>query len=319
MPQWAGSCWYYLRYLDPKNNNEFCNKNIEQYWMSPDGVDLYIGGSEHAVLHLLYARFWHKVLFDYGYVSSVEPFKKLFHQGLIMGEDGRKMSKSLSNVINPDDVVNNYGADSLRIFEMFLGPLEASKPWSTTGIEGVNRFLNRVWRLFTDNKGNLSDCIADIPLTAEQDYMLNFTIKKVADDIESLNFNTAISHMMIFVNEFTKAEIKPLSALNKFVLCLAPFAPHLAEELWRLLGNETSVVTESFPVYDQSKIIRNNIEFVIQVNSKIRSKISVPINSSQEEIETLAKLDDKVIKYINGKIINKVIFVPNKLLNYITS
>jgi len=221
MPQWAGSCWYYLRYIDPNNNKIFVDKEKEKYWLSPEGVDLYMGGAEHAVLHLLYARFWHKLLYDYGYVSTPEPFKKLFHQGLIIGEDGRKMSKSLGNVINPDNVVKEFGADSVRVYEMFLGPLQDAKPWSTDGIAGVNRFLARVWRLIVNQEGNLSDSIQDIELTKEQDYVLNYTIKKISEDIESLHFNTAVSQMMIFVNEFTKAKIKPRKAIeNSFCLCL---------------------------------------------------------------------------------------------------
>jgi leucyl-tRNA synthetase len=317
MPQWAGSCWYYLRYIDNMNEQLFCDKRKEKYWMGPDGVDLYVGGSEHAVLHLLYARFWHKVLFDYGYVSTPEPFKKLFHQGLIMGEDGRKMSKSLGNVINPDDVVASFGADSLRIFEMFLGPLEASKPWSTTGIEGVNRFLNRVWRMIATEEGQLNPSLGDVPLNAEQEYVLHSTIKKVGEDIENLRFNTAISQMMIFVNEFTKAEVKPRAALEKFLLCLAPFAPHMAEELWSILGHPRSIVLARFPAYDASKIVKSTIECVLQVNSKIRSKIEIPLDSEQSAVEEIALRDENVIKHLEGKPVRKVIFVKNKLINFI--
>ncbi|HPI20658.1 MAG TPA: class I tRNA ligase family protein, partial [Candidatus Kapabacteria bacterium] len=229
MPQWAGSCWYFLRYLDPENNEIFCNKEKENYWMQPGGVDLYVGGAEHAVLHLLYARFWHKVLYDYGYVSTLEPFKKLFHQGLILGADGRKMSKSLGNVINPDDVIEMHGADSLRLFEMFLGPLQDSKPWSETGIEGSNRFLNRVWRMLIKEDGKLSEEVQDIPMNAEQEYILHSTIKKIGEDIEGMRFNTAIAQMMIFVNEFYKYKQKPREAMEKFILCLTPFAPHISE------------------------------------------------------------------------------------------
>ncbi len=319
MPQWAGSCWYYLRYIDPHNGDIFCDIEKEKYWMQPDGVDLYMGGSEHAVLHLLYARFWHKVLYDYGYVSTKEPFKKLFHQGLIMGEDGRKMSKSLGNVISPDDVVADFGADSLRIFEMFLGPLEASKPWSTSGIDGVGRFLNRVWRMIVDEEGNLSHRVRDIALNAEQEYVLNYTIRKVSEDIESMSFNTAVSQMMIFVNEFTKSKIKPKTAMEQFVLCLAPYAPHIAEELWHILGHEDSVVLQPYPDYDESKIVRSQIEFVVQVMSKIRSRILVVPGASQEEIERLAKADERVQRHLEGKTIRKVIFVPDKLINFIAN
>ncbi len=318
MPQWAGSCWYYLRFIDPHNDNEFCNKVKEKYWMSPNGVDLYVGGSEHAVLHLLYARFWHKVLFDYGYVSTAEPFSKLFHQGLILGEDGKKMSKSLQNVINPDKVVEKFGADSLRLFEMFLGPLEASKPWSTTGIEGINRFLNRFWRLIANDDGTLSDIVIDSPLSDEQEYILHSTIKKVAEDIESLHCNTAIAQMMIFVNEFTKYAKRPKSAMEKIVLCLAPFAPHIAEELWHILGHNESVFLQPFPEYDNAKIIRSTIEMVIQVNSKIRAKINIETNSDKETIENIAKEESNIKRYLDGKNIKKVVLVPNKLINFIT-
>lgn len=319
MPQWAGSCWYYLRYIDPHNSDNFADKDKEKYWMQNGGVDLYVGGSEHAVLHLLYARFWHKVLFDYGLVSTPEPFKKLFHQGLIMGADGHKMSKSLGNVVNPDDVIKEYGADSLRIYEMFLGPLEASKPWSMEGIGGVNRFLNRVWRLIADDEGKLLDTVQDIPMTAEQEFHLNTVIKKVADDIENLSFNTAVSAMMIFVNEFNKYDIKPKKALEDFVLVLSPFAPHIAEELWRILGYSDSVVLQEYPKFDESKLTKQEIELVVQVNSKIRSKISVPINKSQAEYEEIAKNDVNVQKFLTGLTIRKVIYVQNKLVNFIAN
>ncbi len=319
MPQWAGSCWYYLRYTDPNNSETFAAKDKETYWMQGGGVDLYVGGSEHAVLHLLYARFWHKVLFDYGMVSTPEPFKRLFHQGLIMGADGHKMSKSLGNVVNPDDVVKEYGADSLRIYEMFLGPLEASKPWSTEGIGGVNRFLNRVWRMIADEEGNRLSTTRDIELTAEQEYHLNYTIKKIAEDIENLSFNTAVSAMMIFVNEFNKAEIKPKSAMEKFILCLAPFAPHICEELWRILGHKKSIVLETYPEFDESKIVKKEIEFVVQVNSKIRGKIMLPADLEQADYEQLARQDEKVIRHLEGLTIRKIIYVKNKLINFIAN
>ncbi|MCX6154498.1 MAG: leucine--tRNA ligase [Candidatus Kapabacteria bacterium] len=317
MPQWAGSCWYYLRYLDPNNSDIFCSKENDEYWMSPGGVDLYMGGAEHAVLHLLYARFWHKLLFDYGYVSTVEPFKKLYHQGLILGEDGRKMSKSLGNVVNPDIMVAKYGADALRIFEMFLGPLADSKPWSEKGMEGTNRFLNRVWRLIATEEGALSNDVQEIPLTADQEYHLNCTIKKVGEDIEELHFNTAVSQMMIFVNEFTKADIKPHAAMEKFVLCLAPFAPHIAEELWGILGKAESIVLANYPEYDPAKTIRAEVELVVQVTSKIRAKIQVPLDLSQGEAENIARADEKVAKYLEGNQIKKIIYVKNKIINFI--
>ena len=317
MPQWAGSCWYYLRYFDNANDEIFSDIEKQKYWMDPSGVDLYVGGSEHAVLHLLYARFWHKVLFDYGYVSTKEPFKKLFHQGLIMGEDGEKMSKSRGNVVNPDIVVNEYGADSLRLYEMFLGPLEASKPWQTKNIIGVFNFLNRVWRLIVTEEGTLSPNVQDIELNPEQEFVMHSTIKKVNEDIPALSFNTSIAQMMIFVNEFIKADVKPLKAMESLVLCLSPFAPHIAEELWSILGHNDSIYLAKFPDYDDAKTIKSEIELVVQVSSKIRAKFSAPLDVSQEDAEKLALADSQVQKHLEGKQIRKVIFVKNKLINFI--
>lgn len=321
MPQWAGSCWYYLRFADPHNNERFVGNDIEKYWMGTEpnsgGVDLYVGGAEHAVLHLLYARFWHKVLFDYGYVSTKEPFQKLFHQGLILGEDGEKMSKSRGNVVNPDDIVAEHGADALRLFEMFLGPLEATKPWSSKGIDGVVRFLNRSWRLMMTEDRTLSPNVQDIPLTDEQNRMLNATIKKIGEDIEQLSFNTAIAQMMMFVNEFTSAEIKPRSAMEKYVLCLASFAPHIAEELWKALGHTSSVALESFPSFDERALVQDTIEIVLQVNSKIRGKAFAPAEATQDELEQIALANADVQKHIEGKDIKKKIIVPGKLVNFI--
>jgi leucyl-tRNA synthetase len=316
MPQWAGSCWYYLRYTDPNNHEIFAGKEEENYWMK-GGVDLYVGGAEHAVLHLLYARFWHKVLFDYGYVSTKEPFKKLFHQGLILGEDMNKMSKSRGNVVNPDVIVDEFGADSLRLYEMFLGPLEATKPWNTKGINGVFNFLNRAWRMLTDENDGINPEIKDVELTPEQEFVVHSTIKKVEEDIEALSFNTAIAQLMIFVNEFTPAKEKPRRAMENFVLLLAPFAPHIAEEMWSILGKEGSTYKAKFPEYDESKTKKQEIEFVIQVKSKIRARISVAPDLTQAEVEAIAKADDNVKKHLEGKEIKKVIFVPNKLLNFI--
>jgi leucyl-tRNA synthetase len=319
MPQWAGSCWYYLRYADPHNSESFIDKKNDEYWMQGGGVDLYVGGAEHAVLHLLYARFWHKVLFDYGHLSTPEPFKKLFHQGLIMGADGRKMSKSLGNVVNPDDVIRDYGADSLRLYEMFLGPLEASKPWSMEGIGGVNRFLNRVWRLIAEEDGTLSPNVQDIEPTPEMNYHLHLTIKKIGEDIENLSFNTAVSQMMIFVNEYMKFDVRPISAMKDFVLCLAPFAPHICEELWRILGEKDSIVKAAYPKHDDSKIVKQTIEFVVQVNSKIRAKLNFAPDLEQSEYETAAKADEKVAKFLEVLTIRKVIYVKNKLINFIAN
>lgn len=317
MPQWAGSCWYYLRYIDPKNTHVFCDPNKEKYWMGDTGVDLYIGGTEHAVLHLLYARFWHKVLYDYGLVSSKEPFKKLFHQGMILGEDNRKMSKSIGNVVNPDDIVDQFGADSLRLFEMFMGPLEATKPWATKGVEGVFRFLNRAWRMIVDDEGSLSGSVQEVPLTKEQEYIVHYTVKKVGDDIENLSMNTAVSQMMIFVNEFTKSDVKPKQAMESFVKILSPFAPHICEELWRILGNSKSVYFEEFPAVDESKLQLDTVEIILQVNSKIKAKAIVNINASAEEMENVALENDEFKKHIEGKVIKKKITVPGKLVNFI--
>ncbi|MBK7986680.1 MAG: leucine--tRNA ligase [Ignavibacteria bacterium] len=317
MPQWAGSCWYYLRYIDPKNINRFCDEEKEKYWMGETGVDLYVGGTEHAVLHLLYARFWHKVLFDYGYVSTNEPFKKLFHQGMILAEDNRKMSKSLGNVVNPDDIVAQFGADALRVFEMFMGPLEAAKPWASKGVEGVFRFLNRVWRLFVDENGTLLSNVQDVPLTKEQEYVLHYTIKKISEDIENLSMNTAVAQMMIFVNEFTKADIRPLSALRDFIKILYPFAPHIAEELWHKLGNTDSLWFEEFPIYDESKLQKSEVEIIVQINSKIKAKCFIAVNATSDEMEASALALPDIAQLVEGKSIKKKIVVPGKLVNFI--
>jgi leucyl-tRNA synthetase len=314
MPQWAGSCWYYLRYIDPKNPAAFVDKAKEQYWMP---VDLYVGGAEHAVLHLLYSRFWHKVLFDLGHVSTPEPFTRLVNQGMILGEDNRKMSKSWGNVINPDDVVRDYGADTLRLYEMFMGPLEATKPWSTQGVEGVYRFLGRVWRLFCDEDGRcvVDDAAADPKLVR----VLHQTVKKVTDDTESLNFNTAISQMMIFVNEVTAQESRPRSALEPFVLLLAPYAPHLAEELWEKLGHKKSLSHEPWPSYDETQLKQDTVTIVLQVNGKVRDKIEVPAAMTNDNLEKLALANAGVQQHLAGKQVKKVIVVPGKLVNIAAS
>ncbi len=314
MPQWAGSCWYYLRYLDPKNPDQFCSPEKEKYWMP---VDLYVGGAEHAVLHLMYARFWHKILYDLGYVSTKEPFMKLCHQGIILGEDSRKMSKSRGNVVNPDDVVKQYGADSMRLFEMFMGPLTDSKPWSTRGVEGVSRFLNRVWRMMIDENGTLLSSITEGTLNVDEERLFHQTIKKVTEDIETMNFNTAISQMMIFVNEFLNKEIKPRHVMETFVLLLSPFAPHIAEELWQKLGHAKSLAYESWPKYDKSKTEVDTIELVVQVNGKVRAKFPVPVNSDDETIKTRVMADSDVKKYIDGKKVSKFIVIKNKLVSIV--
>jgi len=317
MPQWAGSCWYFLRYTDPKNNETFADPAKERYWMGPEGVDLYVGGGEHAVLHLLYARFWHKVMYDHGYVSTPEPFKRLFHQGLILNEDGRKMSKSLGNTVNPDDIVASHGADALRLFEMFLGPLESSKPWNSQGIDGISRFLDRAWRLIVTDEGTRSPTVQDVACTPEQDLVLHTTIKKTREDIELLSLNTSVAQFMIFVNEFTPAPVRPRIAMKQFVQCLAPFAPHIAEELWSVLGESGSVHVSAFPEFDESKLVANSVEIVIQVSSRIRGKITVPTNTDDATLEKLALMDEGVQKHIGQKQIRKTIVVRDKLVNFI--
>jgi leucyl-tRNA synthetase len=310
MPQWAGSCWYYLRYIDPHNAAAFVDKEKEKYWMP---VDLYVGGAEHAVLHLLYSRFWHKVLFDLGHVSTPEPFTRLINQGMILGEDNRKMSKSWGNVINPDDVVREYGADTLRLYEMFMGPLEATKPWSTQGVEGVYRFLGRVWRLYCDEDGKV--LVTDASPDDRLKKVLHQTIKKVGDDTEALAFNTAIAQMMIFVNELTAQDTRPRAILEPFLLCLAPYAPHIAEELWQRLAHTKSLAYESFPAYDPALLVENTVEIVVQVNGKVRDKLVVPTGIAKDELEKLALASAKVQEFTAGKQIKKIIIVPGKLVN----
>ncbi|MDP1678165.1 MAG: leucine--tRNA ligase [Bacteroidota bacterium] len=315
MPQWGGSCWYYLRYIDPKNDAIFCDLEKQKYWMP---VDLYIGGSEHAVLHLMYARFWHKVLFDLGYVTTSEPFMKLRHQGIILGENSKKMSKSLGNVVNPDDVVKEYGADALRLFEMFMGPLEEMKPWSTKGVEGVFRFLNRVWRLYVNEDGSVNSILTDDEPSA--DFLRNFhqTIKKVTEDVPALRFNTAISQMMIFINEAYKQETLPKKVMKDFLVVLAPFAPHIAEELWNKLGNKESIFKSAQWIkYDEKLTITNEVEIVVQVNGKIRAKFSVPTDLNENDLKSRAHAESNVKLYVDGKKIIKEIVVKNKLVNIV--
>jgi leucyl-tRNA synthetase len=314
MPQWAGSCWYYLRFIDPKNDTAFCGIEKERYWMP---IDLYVGGSEHAVLHLMYSRFWHKVLNDLDYVGTKEPFLKLRHQGIILGEDSRKMSKSRGNVVNPDDVVKEYGADAMRLFEMFMGPLEEMKPWSTRGVEGVFRFLNRFWRLFVNEEGKLGSAIKDVEASADFERLYHQTVKKVGDDIDNLRFNTAISQMMIFLNEAMKLEIRPRKLMENFVLLLAPFAPHVAEEIWEKLGHTKSTAYEPWPMYDEAKCAESTVEVVLQINGKVRSKIAVAKDTPVTELELLAFKDTNIKRYTDGKRIIKKIIIPNKLVNIV--
>ena len=312
MPQWAGSCWYYLRFIDPTNAQRLVDPEKERYWMP---VDLYIGGSEHAVLHLLYARFWHKVLFDIGVVSTPEPFKKLVHQGIVLGEDSQKMSKSRGNVVSPDEMMDQFGADAVRLYEMFMGPLEAMKPWSTRGVEGVTRFLERVWRLMVNEEGNISNAVVMKAASLDQLRLLHQTIKKVTEDIKTLRFNTAISQMMVFTNELTKIDQRPRALLEPFVLILSPFAPHLAEELWEKLGGQTSVSHQPWPVFDPALTISDRLTIPIQVNGKLRGKIEVGVDTPRAEIESLARA--QIGEWIQGKTPQKVIYVEKKLINFV--
>lgn len=360
MPQWAGSCWYYLRFADPKNDQQMIDPEKEKFWLP---VDLYIGGAEHAVLHLLYARFWHKVLFDRGHLTRPEPFQKLINQGMILGEpvyhidefakvtDGphtapadevytkgsqhywksedkeykvtpraEKMSKSRGNVVNPDDVVQGYGADSLRLYEMFMGPLEQMKPWSMKGVDGVARFLGRVWRMIVDERAEdvkLADVVQDVAPTEDQERVLHKTIKAVTEDIEKLSFNTAISRMMEFTNALSPAAPRPKSVLEPFVLLLSPFAPHLAEELWEVLGHKESLAYEPWPSFDEGKIAEDTVEVPVQVNGKLRGKVQVPADADQATIQHAAGSDETVAGFLDGKSIVKVIVVPGRLVNFV--
>ncbi|MEE8451997.1 MAG: leucine--tRNA ligase, partial [Thermoguttaceae bacterium] len=381
MPQWAGSCWYYLRYLDPKNDTMLVDPEVEKAWMP---VDLYVGGAEHAVLHLLYARFWHKVLYDRGYVSTVEPFHKLVNQGMILGEmeftgyrnaarkwvsavdvedngdgpvvkgsgescsteklepalvekkgdgfvliedtsikiDSRayKMSKSRGNVVNPDVVVAEYGADALRLYEMFMGPLESVKPWSMDGVHGVRSFLNRVWRMIVDERAEtlqLNEAVVDIEPNAEQNRVLHKTIKAVTDDLDEMAFNTAIARMMEFTNFFLKEDKRPKTAMEQIVLLLSPYAPHMTEELWQLLGHNDTLAFEAWPTFDLSAIKEDTVEIPVQINGKLRSRIRVPVNCDKDTLEQAAKSDEAAAKWLEGKTIVKAIVVPGRMVNFV--
>ena len=325
MPQWAGSCWYYLRFCDARNADCFIGAEADAYWMGrnsrPGGVDLYVGGTEHAVLHLLYARFWHKVLHDLGHVTTPEPFQRLVNQGMILGPDGQKMSKSRGNVITPDSVISEYGADSLRLYEMFMGPLEQMKPWSMKGVEGVYRFLARVWRLAMEENQEgewvPSRDLVEMPLTSQQLRVAHATIKKVTSDIQLLAFNTAISQMMVFTNEFVNAKPRPLEALRLLLPLLSPFAPHLCEELWQRLGFPGSASTQEWPVHDESYLVENEVEIPVQVNGKVRDRLVVSKQAAKEEIEQAARSSAKVREALAGQEIVKVIVVPGKLVNIV--
>jgi leucyl-tRNA synthetase len=343
MPQWAGSCWYYLRYIDPDNDKAFADPELLKEWLP---VDLYVGGAEHAVLHLLYARFWHKVLFDLGLVPTKEPFQRLVNQGMILGmayktsrgvlipmdqiewRDGKpygaeqggemelltefpaKMSKSLKNVVNPDDVIRDFGADSLRLYEMFMGPLQAVKPWSTKGVEGVHRFLKRANKLITEAK------IEDREMTKDEAKSLAKMVKKVGEDLEAMSFNTAISAMMVFLNE-TSGETLAKEAAEKFVFCLAPFAPHLGEELWEFLGHSLTLAYEKWPSYDPSALVEDEIEIPVQVLGKLRGRVRVPAGATVQDMEEIAMKDSEIAKYLEGKTIVKVIAVPKRMVNFV--
>jgi leucyl-tRNA synthetase len=351
MPQWAGSCWYYLRFLDAQNSGGFVSNEAERYWMGAasktPGVNLYVGGTEHAVLHLLYARFWHKVLFDLGHVSTPEPFFKLVNQGLILGEDGQKMSKSRGNVINPDDILVDYGADAFRLYEMFMGPLEMVKPWNTKGVEGVYRFLGRVWRLFVDEASEvefeqalttaeaqrrkdllevikLSPMIQKSDPTKEQLKVLHTAIKKVTEDLDGLRFNTAISAMMVFTNEALTWPAKPVAVLREFLILLQPFAPHIAEELWSKLHSQFALTPSAlayapWPPFNAELLVEDTLEIPVQVNGKLRDVIRVPATATQQDIEGAALKAEKMQPFIAGKTVKKIIVVPRKLVNIVVA
>lgn len=313
MPQWAGSCWYYLRYIDPHNEEMLADPEKLKHWLP---VDLYIGGVEHAVLHLLYARFWHKVLYDMGVVPTKEPFQKLFNQGMILGEGNEKMSKSRGNVVNPDDIVRSHGADTLRLYEMFMGPLDAAIAWSEKGLDGSRRFLDRVWRLLINEDGSLTSKVVDTDDKSLQK-VYNQTVKKVTEDFETLNFNTAISQLMVFINESYKAEQLYKPYVEGFVKMLAPIAPHLGEELWSKLGHDETITYQPWPDYDEAFLVDDEVEIVIQVNGKVRAKAFIPKDASKEQMEDIALTNENVKLDIGDKDIKKVIAVPQKLVNIV--
>ncbi|CUB11066.1 Leucine--tRNA ligase [Bacillus cereus] len=313
MPQWAGSCWYYLRYIDPNNSEALVDPEKVKQWLP---VDIYIGGAEHAVLHLLYARFWHKVLYDIGVVPTKEPFQQLFNQGMILGENNEKMSKSKGNVVNPDDIVASHGADTLRLYEMFMGPLDASIAWSENGLDGARRFLDRVWRLFVQDNGELSEKITDAP-NKELEKAYHQTVKKVTEDYAELRFNTAISQMMVFINDAYKAETLPKEYVEGFVKMIAPVAPHIGEELWSKLGYNETITYASWPTFDESKLVEDEVEIVVQVMGKVRAKLTMSKDASKEEMEQLAL--EAIQEQIEGKTVRKVIVVPGKLVNVVAN
>ncbi|HEY4552189.1 MAG TPA: leucine--tRNA ligase [Bacillaceae bacterium] len=315
MPQWAGSCWYFLRYIDPHNDKAIADEELLKKWLP---IDIYIGGAEHAVLHLLYARFWYKFLYDIGVVPTKEPFQKLFNQGMILGENNEKMSKSKGNVVNPDDIVDSHGADTLRLYEMFMGPLEGSKAWSTNGLDGARRFLDRIWRLLVSPDGSLSEKVRE-GADSELERVYHQTVKKVTEDYEGLRFNTAISQLMVFINEAYKAETLPKGYVEGFVKLLSPICPHISEELWAKLGHNETLAYAEWPVFDEDKLVENEVEIVVQINGKVRSKMMVPQDSTREKLEELATSDEKVNEMLEGKTVRKVIAVPGKLVNIVAN
>ncbi|MCF6138351.1 leucine--tRNA ligase [Pseudalkalibacillus berkeleyi] len=316
MPQWAGSCWYYLRYIDPTNNDALASEEKLKHWLP---VDLYIGGAEHAVLHLLYARFWHKVLYDVGVVPTKEPFQRLYNQGMILGENNEKMSKSKGNVVNPDDIVKSHGGDTLRLYEMFMGPLDASIAWSENGLDGSRRFLDRIWRLFVEEDGSLSGKIQDVQAPEQFERVYHQTVKKVTEDFQELRFNVGISQLMVFINEAYKQDVLQKEMMEGFVQLLSPVAPHITEELWEKLGHEESITYSEWPSYDESKMTENEVEIVVQINGKVRAKLLVPTDANKDQLEEIALSDDKVKENIDGKTVRKVIAVPGKLVNIVAN
>ncbi|MGE6717205.1 leucine--tRNA ligase [Peribacillus frigoritolerans] len=316
MPQWAGSSWYFLRYIDPDNKEALADPEKLKEWMP---VDIYIGGAEHAVLHLLYARFWHKFLYDIGVVPTKEPFQNLFNQGMILGENNEKMSKSKGNVVNPDDIVESHGADTLRMYEMFMGPLDASIAWSTNGLDGSRRFLDRIWRLLVNDDLTITDKMTETDDTGKLEKVYHQTVKKVTENYEELKFNTAISQLMVFINDAYKADSLPKVYIEGFVKLLAPVAPHIAEELWSKLGHSESITYGTWPAFDEAKLVDNEVEIVIQINGKVKAKLMVPTDTTREKLEEIAMGDDSIKEQIDGKTIRKVIAVPGKLVNIVAN
>ncbi|MFA6618960.1 MAG: leucine--tRNA ligase, partial [Candidatus Neomarinimicrobiota bacterium] len=314
MPQWAGSNWYYLRYMSPDYEDALVDPEAEKYWGQ---VDFYIGGAEHAVLHLLYARFWHKVLYDIGVVSHDEPFKKLINQGLILGTDGEKMSKSRGNVVNPDDVIEEYGADSLRLYEMFMGPIERAKPWSTEGLAGMYRFLNRVWRIYVNDDGSLNEKITDDRSDESFEKIYHKTVKTVGEHLERTRFNTAISQMMVFINECYKTDKFNRGMMIGFVKVLSTFAPHIAEELWEKLGQKSVLLYETWPEYDAEMVVEDMIEYPVQINGKIRFKLEISAEATQDDIKEALMSHDRLPQYTEGKTIIKTIIVPKRIVTLV--